>query len=173
MAARPSPAIIAEEMFLISIPSDDLTEEQIHRIRVLARGILEEMHAGGLAAWPGPPSVVARYLAMWPVIRILYDREHPQLVRLHTRRFVVATLFTRVAVESLATEDKLCGICHENFGEEEEEEEESESKHDPVRLPCGHIFGEECIVYWLVSENTCPYCRRDYGAPGEVLENGI
>ena len=54
MAARPSPAIIAEEMFLISIPSDDLTEEQINRIRVLARGILEEMHAGGLAAWPGP-----------------------------------------------------------------------------------------------------------------------
>ena len=112
---------------------------------------------------------------MWPVIRILYDREHPQLVRLRTRRFVVTKLFTRVAVEWLATEDKLCGIYHENFGEEEEkeEEEESESKHDPVRLPCRHIFGEECIVHWLVSENTCPYCRRDYGAPGEVLEDVI
>lgn len=28
-----------------------------------------------------------------------------------------------------------------------------------VRLPCGHLFGHECIGSWLASKNSCPKCR--------------
>ncbi|SCV00100.1 LAME_0G07514g1_1 [Lachancea meyersii CBS 8951] len=33
-------------------------------------------------------------------------------------------------------------------------------KHSPVQLPCGHIFGRECIREWTQEHNTCPVCRR-------------
>ncbi|EFJ41460.1 hypothetical protein VOLCADRAFT_98495 [Volvox carteri f. nagariensis] len=29
----------------------------------------------------------------------------------------------------------------------------------PVRLDCGHIFCEECILEWLERDRTCPMCR--------------
>ncbi|PNH04474.1 RING finger and transmembrane domain-containing protein 1 [Tetrabaena socialis] len=29
----------------------------------------------------------------------------------------------------------------------------------PVRLDCGHIFCEECILEWLERDRTCPLCR--------------
>ncbi|CEP63213.1 ubiquitin-protein ligase SAN1 LALA0_S07e05006g [Lachancea lanzarotensis] len=33
-------------------------------------------------------------------------------------------------------------------------------KHSPVQLPCGHIFGRDCIREWTLEHNTCPVCRR-------------
>lgn len=35
----------------------------------------------------------------------------------------------------------------------------TESPHTPVRLECGHVFGEICIRRWLKDANTCPNCR--------------
>lgn len=32
--------------------------------------------------------------------------------------------------------------------------------HEPIQLPCGHIFGRQCIKRWVTNENTCPYCRQ-------------
>ena len=45
-----------------------------------------------------------------------------------------------------------CAICHETYASEA-----------PVRLPCGHEFGFECISTWLSPEGgrkTCPLCRH-------------
>ena len=45
-----------------------------------------------------------------------------------------------------------CAICHETYAAE-----------NPVRLPCGHEFGFECISTWLSPEGgrtTCPLCRH-------------
>lgn len=30
---------------------------------------------------------------------------------------------------------------------------------NPALLPCGHVFGEECLRTWLKTNNTCPICR--------------
>lgn len=43
-----------------------------------------------------------------------------------------------------------CTTCMEAFVLEEE----------VARLNCQHIFHRECIIPWLVKNNTCPVCRR-------------
>ncbi|KAF7814306.1 E3 ubiquitin-protein ligase RING1-like [Senna tora] len=42
-----------------------------------------------------------------------------------------------------------CSICLENFEEEEE----------VSRMPCQHIYHENCIVAWLKTSHMCPLCR--------------
>ncbi|KAI4915592.1 hypothetical protein J4E90_004037 [Alternaria incomplexa] len=48
-----------------------------------------------------------------------------------------------------------CGICLDDYSTE----------HVPVQLPCGHIFGDHCIVKQVEAEmpnnNRCPLCRQE------------
>ncbi|MCJ1428285.1 hypothetical protein MMC29_006194 [Sticta canariensis] len=75
---------------------------------------------------------------------------------------------TPVDTPDLEPEDHRCAICAENFTTDD---------HPPVRLPCGHVFGKDCIQEWLrpyspffpynghemkVGANTCPMCRREF-----------
>ena len=52
-----------------------------------------------------------------------------------------------------------CHICHEPFLSGSHPER-------PVTLPCGHIFGEGCILKWVSplpdhrGKNSCPLCRE-------------
>ena len=58
-----------------------------------------------------------------------------------------------------------CVICRGYFGADD-------PGHKPVKLPCGHVFGETCIKHWLAPvvddvspgfiplANMCPYCRH-------------
>lgn len=41
-------------------------------------------------------------------------------------------------------------------------------KHAPVKLPCDHVFGRECLYKWSQLENSCPLCRHKIvdAAPG-------
>lgn len=60
---------------------------------------------------------------------------------------------------SLRDEQKTCHICMESFT--------SEFVQDlPILLPCGHIFGKNCVVKWLTSDGdksprSCPMCRAE------------
>ncbi|KAI9770254.1 MAG: hypothetical protein M1840_003412 [Geoglossum simile] len=62
-----------------------------------------------------------------------------------------------VPIYSLSEEDRTCSICMDPFGETEPINGTSEN---PVRLPCGHVFGYICIKTWLREHCTCPTCRR-------------
>ncbi|KAK6201189.1 uncharacterized protein RJT21DRAFT_120242 [Scheffersomyces amazonensis] len=31
--------------------------------------------------------------------------------------------------------------------------------HSAIKMPCGHIFGKECLSEWLKGHTTCPLCR--------------
>ncbi|KAG5631872.1 hypothetical protein H5410_003589, partial [Solanum commersonii] len=45
-----------------------------------------------------------------------------------------------------------CPICMVEFG--------IDSKAS--QLPCKHFFHNDCIVTWLINNNTCPLCRHNY-----------
>ncbi|KAM3589868.1 hypothetical protein VKS41_000722 [Umbelopsis sp. WA50703] len=42
-----------------------------------------------------------------------------------------------------------CAICTEDYVPQEE----------ALKLPCSHIFHQDCIVPWLRMNQTCPVCR--------------
>lgn len=52
-----------------------------------------------------------------------------------------------------------CHICHEPFIS-------GNNPERPIALPCGHIFGEGCILKWVSPlskngiKNNCPLCRK-------------
>jgi hypothetical protein len=61
-----------------------------------------------------------------------------------------------------ANEGPYCSISLEEFviGEQ------------AVRLPCGHMFNEECILDWLKKSNECPVCRYELPTEDKEHEKG-
>lgn len=59
--------------------------------------------------------------------------------------------------------DSSCMICLNAYGAQSAENGIVES---PIRLPCTHHVGLECITLWLSANRTaktsCPYCRKDF-----------
>jgi hypothetical protein len=69
-------------------------------------------------------------------------------------------LLVKVEIEDLEEDRRDCSICHEPYGETPEADEEPELI---VKLPCGHVFGEVCIISAFEQVGwSCPYCRRPY-----------
>ena len=59
-----------------------------------------------------------------------------------------------VKPEDLPENSQTCHICHEDFDDPDAEEAEL-----PVKLPCNHIMGSECLARWCNAHNSCPMCR--------------
>lgn len=59
-------------------------------------------------------------------------------------------------------------------GQSANESEPFTYKHSPVELPCGHIFGRECLFKWSQLENSCPLCRHKIvdSGPSNEAANG-
>lgn len=60
-----------------------------------------------------------------------------------------------------------CSICLNEYGTVSETD-------TPIKMPCGHIMGAECIGKWLKVSVTCPQCRRRVFArpvePGNLMD---
>ena len=92
----------------------------------------------------------------------------------------------RIDISNLAEDNKDCEICFERLGEWRWGNEhpvnagasepfkvlEDMMPEDPVKLPCGHYFGELCLRTWIkeISEGppTCPKCRSNLRGVGGV-----
>ncbi|PMD22979.1 hypothetical protein NA56DRAFT_81552 [Hyaloscypha hepaticicola] len=76
----------------------------------------------------------------------------------------------KVSLENLDDDDRNCAICKDEFGVVFQDKK---SEH-PVRTPCGHVIGSECLTIWLSNHNTCPSCRAilDFSQDGEEAMSG-
>lgn len=68
--------------------------------------------------------------------------------------------FTTPSADSLQ-QHPLCGICLKDYNGEDQ----------PIMLPCGHVFGEQCVITWAQGttpngrHNRCPVCRAELLPP--------
>jgi hypothetical protein len=101
-----------------------------------------------------------------------------------------------VDITSILPEDMKCPLCRLPFGSttdgegltivaylDDEEREITERLHaswelpfcenrpdnDPVRTPCGHVFGRQCLIDSLETKMTCPMCRCQFDSNEDVL----
>ncbi|EDQ91248.1 uncharacterized protein MONBRDRAFT_15358, partial [Monosiga brevicollis MX1] len=44
-----------------------------------------------------------------------------------------------------------CSVCQMQF----------ELNDECRRLPCEHLFHQDCLAPWLAQKSTCPVCRTD------------
>jgi hypothetical protein len=123
---------------------------------------------------------------------------HLHQLRHHHTSFDAAAFvdtLEEVNIASIAPEDMRCPHCWLPFGTTTEDDssilvymDEGEQEimwrlnasyelpfcvnrpnNDPVRTPCGHIFGKQCLVQSLEETNkTCPMCRQELGGTGGV-----
>ncbi|CCI47096.1 unnamed protein product [Albugo candida] len=58
-----------------------------------------------------------------------------------------------------------CSICLDGLLTIESSQNGTTPKKnsEAVKLPCGHIFHENCIIHWLGQRPTCPECRAPVG----------
>lgn len=84
----------------------------------------------------------------------------PPIIKLPSHEDYVADL-KPVAICSAA---KVCSICLTEYDE----------THSPILLtPCGHIFGQRCILIWFEEDaNTCPLDRKELFTFGARSEDG-
>lgn len=68
----------------------------------------------------------------------------------------------KVCEEDLDAESNECTICLEKLNAGE----------SALRIPCGHLFHEDCVRTWLQSNNQCPMCRYELPTEDASLEQG-
>ena len=79
-----------------------------------------------------------------------------------------------VGISTLEKDDQKCSICMSEYvkerGDTNKPVMESEqgllgedAPEKPIKLPCGHVFGEWCIKVWLLKQRaSCPICRFQF-----------
>ncbi|KAH7323565.1 hypothetical protein BKA65DRAFT_481375 [Rhexocercosporidium sp. MPI-PUGE-AT-0058] len=87
-------------------------------------------------------------------------RAERQVKEQMTRARAIPSILAAVEIHSMgATEaDRACTVCTDPLGVAQGDHDAEE----PCSLPCGHIIGRACITKWLMSNTSCPLCRRDY-----------
>ena len=78
----------------------------------------------------------------------------------------------RLPVSEINAEDQECPICREVFAADTREMAQGgQVPEHPVRTPCNHIVGNQCLLRWLFGEpgypphSTCPSCRGHLEIP--------
>jgi E3 ubiquitin-protein ligase RNF115/126 len=54
-----------------------------------------------------------------------------------------------------------CNVCLYDF----------EKGNNVIKMPCEHVFHEECVLTWLKMHNTCPVCRSELESNDPEYEN--
>lgn len=90
-----------------------------------------------------------------------------------------------IDIQTLTDNDRCCNICQVDFEPLYYtsrlgawlSKREKEISEQAVKLPCGHVFGSECIQIWLSptpkggNSSSCPCCRREFFDPWPEVYN--
>ena len=69
----------------------------------------------------------------------------------------------RINVDTcLLKQPKECSICFEKH-----------PFNDLIRTECNHYFGKSCYERWILSNNSCPYCRNQNPNIFLFVENNL
>lgn len=139
---------------------DPLVEEDLYKRLIQERGICTRYNREKAAR---SPDSVKRWLAR-PTLALVDDRgrEYFEIVPQYLD-------FPVVDIRCLLTEDSNCGICFDNY-----RNDDGSIRERCLRLPCGHTLCQTCVQGWLTAreqnpqliENldedylTCPFCRH-------------
>ena len=74
----------------------------------------------------------------------------------------IQQLLLPIETATIKCEDRNCSICQEPFQKPGRVTRSQASRENAAKLPCGHIFGQQCITRWLKESDTCPQCRRSF-----------
>lgn len=172
-----------------SLLSPPVREAYTAHARLQLLTLLQDLHE---ANHPGPDAQEAR-AALEEILQLISDEPIPAFVSAnaappteYSHKTVDRLMYSlhRTNVSSLAEDDKLCEICFLCFDEWRWDDEERQISNkaggvdsepfqvlvemmpeNPVKLYCGHIFGELCLRTWLMQiipkggPPTCPKCR--------------
>ena len=84
-----------------------------------------------------------------PPVEILPQLYEEFLAIEATRKRMGHGAISKILQKTTAPKDDVCAVCRDDF-------------RNPVKLPCQHIYCEECIRLSLSDCNSCPYCKREY-----------
>lgn len=77
----------------------------------------------------------------------------------------VAAFFHGLPQVPISTEHEKCSICLEQYPHPKacSIAVKAMNLERPVKLPCGHVFGDKCLKRWLGGgHDDCPLCRRKW-----------
>ena len=78
-----------------------------------------------------------------------------------------------VKLNQISTEQQLCSICNDDLNQQNnckcnQLDEKQQSQEHGMKLRCGHIFHESCILPWFEFHQTCPCCRTKVSQYEEI-----
>lgn len=82
---------------------------------------------------------------------------------------------TRIDANSLGPEetDRQCPVCRERYADPSENSPKTIFNEAPVRTPCGHIIGQDCLENWVSIASSCQICRAQLTGSGfSTNDNG-
>lgn len=83
------------------------------------------------------------------MIDVIVEQSMQQVATIPTSKEAIASLKKLKGSSDNVKNNERCSICLESFEEDD----------DVSRMPCDHIYHENCIVKWLKTNHTCPLCR--------------
>lgn len=151
-----SARLISEELSSMGV-SPELIGLTIYRIRRIATEIMRNPSHRGISTID-PILNVSRIFIMSDILEeSMQDVPRP----IPATEEAIQKL-EKVTFQDCSESMRECTICSEEF-------HQNDLVNQIVRMPCGHVYHQQCIQKWLKISHLCPLCR--YKMPCSTSEN--